>query len=133
MVAMSVRAGRASVSLSQILVWLHHSHMWNEFLVTDPYCGWPVLCGVMALTFGGNRWIEMLFHDVHDGCFGRIGVWSQLVLDDDAEILTDALITSSADFAGFPTWFDVFHAHPDVTAIPNPKSMTELLWRPEVT
>jgi len=39
---------------------------------------WPMLHGIMAAIHGGrHRWNEMLFHDVHHMCPGRIGAMSQ--------------------------------------------------------
>lgn len=57
---------------------VNHSHWWNKFLATDPERTWPTLHGVMATMLGGrHRWNEMLFHDVHHMCPGRIGAMSQ--------------------------------------------------------
>jgi len=39
---------------------------------------------------------------------------------------------SGAGFAGYATWFDLLPAHPDVVAVPDPKSVIKLPWRPEV-
>lgn len=56
----------------------NHSHWWNEFLTSDPERTWPNLHGMMAWLLGGrHRWNEMLFHDVHHMCPGRIGAMSQ--------------------------------------------------------
>jgi len=56
----------------------NHSHLWNEFLASDPDRTWPVLHATMAFLHGGrHRWNEMLFHDVHHMCPGRIGAMSQ--------------------------------------------------------
>ena len=37
-----------------------------------------------------------------------------------------------AGFAGFATWLDMTPAHPDMLAIPDPKSVIQLPWRPDV-
>jgi len=56
----------------------NHSHTWNEFLAGDPDRTWPHLHAFMAFFLGGrHRWNEMLFHDVHHMCPGRIGAMSQ--------------------------------------------------------
>merc|ERR1711994_452424 len=44
----------------------------------DPDRSWPKLHSFMAFALGGrHRWNEMLFHDVHHMCPGRIGAMSQ--------------------------------------------------------
>jgi len=56
----------------------NHSHWWNEFLASDPDRTWPRVHATMAFLLGGrHRWNEMLFHDVHHMCPGRIGAMSQ--------------------------------------------------------
>ena len=37
-----------------------------------------------------------------------------------------------AGFAGFATWLDMTPAHPDMLAIPDPKSVIQLPWQPDV-
>ena len=37
-----------------------------------------------------------------------------------------------AGFAGFATWLDLTPAHPDVFAVPDPSSVIQLPWKPEV-
>ncbi len=37
-----------------------------------------------------------------------------------------------ASFAGFATWMDLTPAHPDVFAVPDPASVIQLPWKPEV-
>ncbi len=37
-----------------------------------------------------------------------------------------------AGFAGFATWLDMTPAHPDMLAVPDPASVTQLPWKPEV-
>jgi glutamine synthetase len=43
-----------------------------------------------------------------------------------------AMQKSGAGFAGFATWLDMTPAHPDVFAIPDPDTLVQLPWRPEV-
>jgi len=44
----------------------------------------------------------------------------------------DAISKSGAGFAGFAAWFDMTPAHPDVLAMPDPDSVIQLPWKPEV-
>ena len=37
-----------------------------------------------------------------------------------------------AGFAGFATWLDMTPAHPDMFAVPDPASLTQLPWKPEI-
>jgi len=37
-----------------------------------------------------------------------------------------------AGFAGFATWLDMTPAHPDMLAIPDPSTVIQLPWKPEV-
>ncbi|MEM7399520.1 MAG: type III glutamate--ammonia ligase, partial [Pseudomonadota bacterium] len=37
-----------------------------------------------------------------------------------------------AGFAGFASWLDMTPAHPDMLAIPDPDSLIQLPWKPEV-
>jgi glutamine synthetase type III len=37
-----------------------------------------------------------------------------------------------AGFAGFATWLDLTPAHPDMLAVPDPQSVIQLPWKPEV-
>jgi glutamine synthetase len=39
---------------------------------------------------------------------------------------------AGAGFAGFATWLDMTPAHPDLFAIPDPASLIQLPWKPEV-
>jgi glutamate---methylamine ligase len=39
---------------------------------------------------------------------------------------------AGAGFAGFATWLDMTPAHPDMFAIPDPDSLIQLPWKPEV-
>ncbi|WP_375692150.1 type III glutamate--ammonia ligase [Pseudooceanicola sp. LIPI14-2-Ac024] len=40
--------------------------------------------------------------------------------------------TDGAGFAGFASWLDMTPAHPDVLAVPDPASVIQLPWKPEV-
>jgi glutamine synthetase len=44
----------------------------------------------------------------------------------------DLMAQDGAGFAGFATWFDMSPADPDVLAIPDPSSLIQLPWKPEV-
>jgi glutamine synthetase len=44
----------------------------------------------------------------------------------------DAMATEGAGFAGFATWFDMTPADPDMLAIPDPSTLIQLPWKPEV-
>src|SRR5690242_21701842 len=44
----------------------------------------------------------------------------------------DAVAKSGAGFAGFATWFDMTPADPDVLVMPEPDSLMQLPWKPEV-
>ena len=44
----------------------------------------------------------------------------------------DAISKSGAGFAGFAVWFDMTPAHPDILAMPDPDSVIQLPWKPEV-
>ena len=37
-----------------------------------------------------------------------------------------------AGFAGFATWLDMTPAHPDMLAVPDPSTVIQLPWKPEV-
>merc|ERR1711933_75148 len=92
---------RAGFSAAWVFITnFNHSHWWNEFLATDPDRTWPRVHATMAFLLGGrHRWNEMLFHDVHHMCPGRIGAMSQRgrfhgwekVQDACAEILANGL------------------------------------------
>lgn len=43
-----------------------------------------------------------------------------------------AVAESGAGFAGFATWFDMSPADPDMLAVPDPSSLIQLPWNPEV-
>jgi len=76
MVSTFTRAGFSAAWL--FITNFNHSHLWNEFLATDPDRTWPMVHATMAFLLGGrHRWNEMLFHDVHHMCPGRIGAMSQ--------------------------------------------------------
>jgi glutamine synthetase type III len=44
----------------------------------------------------------------------------------------DGMVEDGAGFAGFATWFDMTPADPDVLAVPDPASLIQLPWKPEV-
>jgi glutamine synthetase type III len=44
----------------------------------------------------------------------------------------DGMAVDGAGFAGFATWFDMTPADPDVLAVPDPDSLIQLPWKPEV-
>ena len=44
----------------------------------------------------------------------------------------DGMAQDGAGFAGFATWFDMTAADPDVLAVPDPTSLIQLPWKPEV-
>lgn len=44
----------------------------------------------------------------------------------------DAVAKSGAGFAGFAVWYDMTPADPDVLATPDPDSLIQLPWKPEV-
>lgn len=44
----------------------------------------------------------------------------------------DSIASNGAGFAGFAAWLDLTPADPDILAIPDPNSLFQLPWRPEV-
>ena len=44
----------------------------------------------------------------------------------------DEMAEGGAGFAGFATWFDMRPADPDVLAVPDPTTLIQLPWKPEV-
>ncbi|AUH63029.1 type III glutamate--ammonia ligase [Paracoccus zhejiangensis] len=44
----------------------------------------------------------------------------------------DDMSRDGAGFAGFATWLDLTAAHPDMMAVPDPASVIQLPWKPEV-
>ncbi|MFM9939905.1 MAG: type III glutamate--ammonia ligase [Hyphomicrobiaceae bacterium] len=44
----------------------------------------------------------------------------------------DQVARAGAGFAGFAAWFDMTPAHPDVLVIPDPGTVIQLPWKPEV-
>jgi len=44
----------------------------------------------------------------------------------------DSVAKAGAGFAGFAAWFDMTPAHPDVLAMPDPETVIQLPWKPEV-
>jgi glutamine synthetase len=47
-------------------------------------------------------------------------------------IAIDQITANGAGFAGFAAWLDMTPADPDILAIPDPNSLFQLPWRPEV-
>ena len=43
-----------------------------------------------------------------------------------------AMQKDGAGFAGFASWLDMTPAHPDLFAVPDPTSLIQLPWKPEV-
>ena len=48
-----------------------------------------------------------------------------------AQAIADMQV-EGAGFAGFATWLDMTPAHPDMLAVPDPSSVIQLPWKPEV-
>ncbi len=48
-----------------------------------------------------------------------------------AQAINDMAV-DGAGFAGFATWLDLTAAHPDMMAVPDPESVIQLPWKPEV-
>ena len=48
-----------------------------------------------------------------------------------AQAITD-MARDGAGFAGFATWLDMTPAHPDMLAVPDPETVIQLPWKPEV-
>ncbi len=48
-----------------------------------------------------------------------------------AQAINDMAV-DGAGFAGFATWLDLTAAHPDMMAVPDPSSVIQLPWKPEV-
>ena len=48
-----------------------------------------------------------------------------------AQAIND-MVDDGAGFAGFATWLDLTAAHPDMMAVPDPHSVIQLPWKPEV-
>ena len=44
----------------------------------------------------------------------------------------DGMAVDGAGFAGFATWFDMTPADPDMLAMPDPASLIQLPWKPEI-
>ncbi len=47
-------------------------------------------------------------------------------------VAINKMAAEGAAFAGFATWLDMNPAHPDLFAVPDPASLTQLPWKPEV-
>src|SRR5580704_8549443 len=65
-----------------------------------------------------------------------IGTAALIALGDNDPHLEDEYrklgTTAGAGFAGFATWFDMTPADPDILAMPDPDSLIQLPWKPEV-
>ncbi|WP_095588947.1 type III glutamate--ammonia ligase [Actibacterium ureilyticum] len=48
-----------------------------------------------------------------------------------AQAIAD-MVDEGAGFAGFATWLDMTPAHPDMLAVPDPSTVIQLPWKPEV-
>ena len=44
----------------------------------------------------------------------------------------DTVAKAGAGFAGFAAWFDMTPAHPDILVMPDPETLIQLPWKPEV-
>ena len=44
----------------------------------------------------------------------------------------DAMAKAGAGFAGFATWLDLTPAHPDMLVMPDPDTLIQLPWKPEI-
>ena len=44
----------------------------------------------------------------------------------------DSMAETGAAFAGFAIWLDMTPADPDLFAVPDPESLVQLPWKPEV-
>jgi glutamate---methylamine ligase len=44
----------------------------------------------------------------------------------------DTIAKSGAGFAGFATWLDMTPAHPDILVMPEPDTLIQLPWKPEI-
>src|SRR5258706_4154399 len=44
----------------------------------------------------------------------------------------DVVAKAGAGFAGFAAWFDMTPAHPDILVTPDPATVIQLPWKPEV-
>ncbi|MBD3665927.1 type III glutamate--ammonia ligase [Sulfitobacter aestuariivivens] len=70
----------------------------------------------------GVKYFMISFTDLFGGQRAKL-VPAQAIADMQAE---------GAGFAGFATWLDMTPAHPDMLAVPDPSSVVQLPWKPEV-
>ena len=70
----------------------------------------------------GIKYFMISFTDLFGGQRGKL-VPAQAIAD---------MQKSGAGFAGFATWLDMTPAHPDMLAVPDPDSVIQLPWKPEV-
>jgi len=70
----------------------------------------------------GIKYFMISFTDLFGGQRAKL-VPAQAIADMQVE---------GAGFAGFATWLDMTPAHPDMLAVPDPASVIQLPWKPEV-
>ena len=70
----------------------------------------------------GVKYFMISFTDLFGGQRAKL-VPAQAIADMQAD---------GAGFAGFATWLDMTPAHPDMLAVPDPASVIQLPWKPEV-
>ncbi len=70
----------------------------------------------------GIKYFMISFTDLFGGQRAKL-VPAQAIADMQAD---------GAGFAGFATWLDMTPAHPDMLAVPDPASVIQLPWKPEV-
>lgn len=70
----------------------------------------------------GVRYFMISYTDLFGGQRAKL-VPAQAIADMQAD---------GAGFAGFATWLDLTPAHPDMLAVPDPSSVIQLPWKPEV-
>jgi glutamine synthetase len=70
----------------------------------------------------GVKYFMISFTDLFGGQRAKL-VPAQAIADMEEE---------GAGFAGFATWLDMTPAHPDMLAVPDPSSVIQLPWKPEV-
>ncbi|SMY07661.1 type III glutamate--ammonia ligase [Flavimaricola marinus] len=70
----------------------------------------------------GVKYFMISFTDLFGGQRAKL-VPAQAISDMQAD---------GAGFAGFATWLDMTPAHPDMLAVPDPSSVIQLPWKPEV-
>jgi glutamine synthetase len=70
----------------------------------------------------GIKYFMISFTDLFGGQRAKL-VPAQAIADMQAD---------GAGFAGFATWLDMTPAHPDMLAVPDPSSVIQLPWKPEV-